>query len=69
MIELITWYLKNTKETLLKFQENNIYIYIYIYIFFFFELTSLDYYTAEILVEIWWNRYIKKNYLKISNVS
>jgi len=26
MIESITWYLKNTKETLPKFQENNIYI-------------------------------------------
>jgi hypothetical protein len=30
MIESITWYLKNTKETLPKFQENCIYIYIYI---------------------------------------
>ena len=30
MIELITWYLKNTKETLPKSQKNNIYIYIYI---------------------------------------
>jgi len=29
MIESITWYVKNTKETLPKFQE--IYIYIYIY--------------------------------------
>jgi len=29
MIESITWYLKNTKETLPKFQENCIYIYIY----------------------------------------
>jgi hypothetical protein len=29
MIESITWYLKNTKETLPKFREN-IYIYIYI---------------------------------------
>jgi hypothetical protein len=27
MIESITWYLKNTKETLPKFQENCIYIY------------------------------------------
>jgi len=26
MIESITWYLKNTKETLPKFQENCIYI-------------------------------------------
>jgi len=34
MIESITWYLKNTKETLPKFQENCIYIYIYIYIKF-----------------------------------
>ena len=33
MIESITWYLKNTKETLPKFQENCIYIYIYIYIY------------------------------------
>jgi len=30
MIESITWYLNNIKETLLKFQE---YIYIYIYIY------------------------------------
>jgi len=30
IIESITWYLKNTKETLPKFQENCIYIYIYI---------------------------------------
>jgi hypothetical protein len=31
MIESITWYLKNTKETQLKFREIYIYIYIYIY--------------------------------------
>jgi hypothetical protein len=35
MIESITWYLKNTKKTLLKFQENCVCIYIYIYIYKF----------------------------------
>jgi hypothetical protein len=49
MIELITWYLKNTKETLPKFQENNIYIYI----------LSLQVETIT-LPKFWWNRYIKK---------
>jgi hypothetical protein len=38
MFESITWYLKNTKKTLLKFQD--IYIYIYIYIFGNYEYIS-----------------------------
>jgi len=50
MIESITWYQKNTKETLPKFQENNIYIkeignyeyiYIYIYIYIIFWVYKL----------------------------
>ena len=50
MIESITWYQKNTKETLPKFQENNIYIkeignyeYIYIYIYIYiYNILSLQ---------------------------
>jgi len=53
MIELITWYLKNTKETLPKFQKNNIYI-----------LHCRNF--GRNLVE---PVYQKKNYLKNSNVS
>ena len=49
MIESITWYLKNTKETLPKFQE---YIYIYIYIYLFIYFGNYEYISSILSLQV-----------------